>query len=61
MAKKHVALRYAQAENEYLEMRDSVAELDRALKNGDIDIEFYNERVEMISDEIEKSKLQYFF
>ena len=61
MAKKHVALRYAQAENEYLEMRDSVAELDRALKNGDIDMEFYNERVEMISDEIEKSKLQYFF
>ena len=61
MAKKHVALRYVQIENEYLEMLDSIKELDRALKDNEIDIEFYNERVEMLSDEIEKCKLQYFF
>lgn len=61
MAKKHVALRYAQIENEYLEMQSLLKELNDDLSNNLIDVDYYNSRVEMISEEVERVKLQYFF
>lgn len=61
MAKKHVALRYIQCEQEYLEMSNLLKELNEELQAGKIDINYYNEKVELLSDEIEKTKLQYFF
>lgn len=61
MAKKHVALRYAQIENEYLEMQSLLKELNDDLSNNLIDVDYYNSRVEMINEEVERVKLQYFF
>ena len=40
MAKKHVALRYAQIENEYLEMQSLLKELNDDLSNNLIDVAF---------------------
>ena len=39
MAKKHVALRYAQIENEYLEMQSLLKELNDDLSNNLIDVD----------------------
>lgn len=61
MAKRDVNLRYLQAEQEYLELSDILKELKEDLDNGRIDQEWYAEKSNLIADEIEKIKTQYFF
>lgn len=61
MAKRDVNLRFLQAEHEYLEMIGLLNELKQDVDNGTIDPEYYAERTEMIQEEVEKVKTQYFF
>ena len=61
MAKKDVTRRYLQVEHEYLEMSDLLKELKTDLAAGKIDPQWYQKRAEMISEEVEKVKTQYFF
>ena len=61
MAKKDIVIRYAQAENEYLEMLSLIKELDEDVKNGKIPNDYYNEKVSLLGDEIERIRTQYLF
>lgn len=61
MAKKHVILRYIQAENEYKEMNDLLNELKEDIKNNKISQEYYDEKSDLIYEEIERIKIQYLF
>lgn len=61
MARKDVILRYAQVENDYIEMCQLLKDLDADLKADRIDREYYDSRVEILSEEIETIKTQYFF
>lgn len=55
MAKKHVIQYFLEVQNQYLEMLDSVKELDRAAKEGLVE----QERVDQMTQEIETLKANY--
>lgn len=60
MAKKDVILRYAQAEHEYLEMNEMLAELKNDFSSGTIDEEYFAEKQELLEEAINEVTSRYY-
>lgn len=60
MAKRDVILRFAQVENDYNEMKSLLNELNDDLKKGAIDQEYYQGKAQLLEEEIDAIKTQYF-
>lgn len=59
MAKRDVILRYAQIEQDYLDMTGLLKDLKEDLSKGDIDQGYFDSKAPLIEEEIDKIKSQY--